>query len=144
MKKFRFSMESILRVNQTRKELAMSEMAEATQKYENEQKKLIRIENELMEQLNQRAVPGEHSASYLLQKEKYLKLLRDRRLFQYKNLEAAGKVLERSKEKLKKAFIEVKKMDMACERQKKNWMTESNREEQAVNDEIGTNRYFFG
>jgi flagellar export protein FliJ len=136
-------MESIRRVNQTKKELAMAGLAEATLKLNSEKERLQYFEGLLQGQLDQDQEEQIQNISYYLQREKYLKRLRDNILFQKNNIKAATKVVENAKDKLQKAHIEVKKMDKACEIQKKKWSYESNREEQSLNDEIATTKHFF-
>jgi len=143
VKKFKFSMQSILDVNMTLRDVAMSEVADATHRLNLEQDELKRILQLMETEMDSSRMPDANSASYLLQREKYLKRLRDLKLNQERNIEAAGKMLEKAKSKLRLAFIEVKKMEKARERQQQRWGYELNSEEQGINDEIGTTRHFF-
>jgi len=143
VKKFKFSMQSILDVNLTLRDVAMSEVADATHRLNLEQDELKRILRLMETEMDSNRMPAANSASYLLQREKYLKRLRDLKLNQERNIEAAGKMLEKAKNKLRLAFIEVKKMEKARERQHQRWGYELNSEEQGINDEIGTTRHFF-
>ena len=136
-------MQSILNVNVTLKEVAMSEVADATHRLEQEQLELERVLKLIEKEMDQSLLPSTNYASYLLQREKFLKRLRDLKLNQERNIEAAKRMLEKAKNKLRLAFIEVRKMEKACERQKMKWDYEFKSEEQGINDEIGTTRSFF-
>lgn len=143
MKKFKFSMQSILDVNLTLRDVAMSEVAEVTHRLNLEQEELKRILQLIEAQMDSDHMPVANSASFLLQREKYLKRLRDLKLNQERDIEATKRMVEKAKNKLRQAFIEVKKMEKARERQQAKWGYELNSEEQGINDEIGTTRHFF-
>lgn len=136
-------MQSILDVNLTLRDVAMSEVAEATHRLNHEREELQKVLDLMEVEMDANRMPAANSATYLLQREKYLKRLRDQKLNQERNIEASMRMVEKAKNKLRLAFIEVKKMEKARERQHKKWGYELNSEEQGINDEIGTTRHFF-
>lgn len=142
MKKFDFTMQSILNVNLTLRDVAMSEVADASQRLESEKAELSRVMKLIQNEMEQTQIPSTNYASYLMQREKFLKRLRDLKYHQECNIEAAEKMLEKAKRKLRLAFVEVRKMEKASERQRQKWEIELKREEQGINDEIGTTRSY--
>ena len=143
MKNFKFSMQSILDVNMTLRDVAMSEVSIATQRLDHEYQELNRVVALMDKEMDQSRLPSADFASYILQREKFLKRLRDLKLNHERNIDAAKRMLDKAQNKLKTAFIEVRKMEKAAENQKEKWDYEFKREEQGKSDEMGTNRHFF-
>ena len=140
MRKFIFSMLSILNVNITRKEVAEMALVSARAALAGEEKELDRIQSLISEAMELSRVPKNPSGSYFVQREKYVKMLNDRKKNQIYRIKQAEAKAQSCAERLKEAVIEVKRMEKAREIEYGKWELEFKREEQKINDETGNQR----
>jgi flagellar FliJ protein len=143
MKKFKFSMQSILNVNQTMKEVRQGELAEARYLLEQEEEKLKRIRMMTLEAMDPGKLKDNCSGAYLLQRERYIKKLKDDYKAQLYLVREAETKVEQAVKRLQEATVELRKMEKVKGREHENWNLEFRRDEQKINDEIGSTKAFF-
>ena len=142
MKKFSFSMQAVLNVNTIRKELREAELALARAALRKAEDELARIKRILLAAMDPEKMLGLVSGNYLLQREKYLKLLKALYKKQEFVVHQAEAEVDMSISRLREADIEVKKMEKSRTKHKARWHEEFLKEEQKIGDEIGTTRTF--
>jgi len=135
VKKFAFSMMSILNVNLTRKEVAEMELAAARYELASEEDALTLIESAIISAMDPAKILENSSGSYLVQREKYIRLLNDRKKNQIYRIRQAEAKAQSCAERLKEAVVEVKRMEKARDIEYAEWELEFRREEQKLNDE---------
>lgn len=140
MKKFKFSMQGILNVNNTRKEVCEMDLAEARAALAEEEDKLTELNVKISSAMDPCKVFGESSGNYFIQREKYIRMLKNLKKKQIYNIQQAQAKVDSCVERLKEATIEVKRMEKARENEFKSWNLEYLRDEQKINDEIGNIR----
>jgi flagellar export protein FliJ len=140
VRKFKFSMQGILNVNNTRKEVCEMELAEARVALVAEERKLADLEGQISFAMNPERIVEQVSGRYFIQREKYIRMLKNQRKKQIYNVQQAGVQVDSCVERLKEATIEVKRMEKARENEYKAWNLEYLRDEQKINDEIGSIR----
>jgi flagellar export protein FliJ len=143
MKRFKFSMLGVLSVNQARYDVCKMELIAAqnilNKEREKEQHLSEQLEHSMLIDWNANYI----SANTLIQREKYIKLIRDHLSQQrFKIMEEQAKV-DSARQRLTLALLEVKKLEKLQEREKNNWNIEYNHEEQRIGDDIGTARAFY-
>jgi flagellar export protein FliJ len=143
MKKFIFSMTSVLNVKATLKDLRAAELAEARAKLRKEQERLDGLNAEIKRAMEIPSGETQNLISYLMLRERYLKRLKDMRKKQIMAVEREKKNVEIKINALRDAMIELKKMERAKEKEKEAWHLEFLREEQKINDETGSVRAFY-
>lgn len=137
MRKFSFSMNSILNTRQAQKQGREHELAAAQYSLREEEKKLRFIGEKIDGVLNQQ-ISGTPTASYFIQRQKYLTMLKHLRRQQQIKVNKARTVVQNCMKRLRDADIELKKMEKLQERELKDWKLEFQRDEQKQSDEIGT------
>lgn len=140
MKKFVFSMMSILNVNLTRKEVAEMELAAARADLAMEEAALGKIESSITDAMDPEKILRNSSGGYLVQREKYVRLLNDKKKNQIYRIRQAEAKTQSCAERLKEAVIEVKRMEKARDIEYAKWELAFRREEQKINDETGCQR----
>jgi flagellar export protein FliJ len=135
MKTFHFSMQNILNVRNTLREARESDLLQARMALAEERNRLERIGDEIRHALSPERVPMTGTGFYLLQREKYVKRLREMRKSRKLAVEAAEKRVEDCVWALQYAMIEVKKMEKCRERECARWRIDFQKEEQKQNDE---------
>jgi len=143
VKKFKFSMQSILNVNNTKKEVCEAELAEAQFALRKEEEKLSGIETQIKGAMDPAKAKDKCTSGFFLQREKYLRILKGQRRNQILRIQQAQTKTDSCMTRLKDATIEVKRMEKALEREFSAWELEFRRDEQKINDEIGNVRAFF-
>lgn len=140
MKKFKFTMESVLGVRKSLREAREMELAEARAELAREEAKLKDIDKALGDALSPESAAKASDGFFFVQRERYLKLLRDRRKAQERKINEATAKADVALGRLKEAIVEQKKMERAKERQKDVWSVEFKRDEQKLNDETASAR----
>jgi len=137
VKKFVFSMMSILNVNLTRREVAEMELAAARADLAMEEAALTMLNEAIASAMDPEKILKNSSGAYLIQREKYVRLLNDKKKNQVYRIRQAEAKAQSCAERLKEAVIEVKRMEKARDIEHSGWELEFRREEQKVNDETG-------
>jgi flagellar protein FliJ len=140
MKKFKFTMQSILDVRKSLREAREMELAEARAALARERERLELILRKIAEALSPEIVLNATEGYFLVQRERYLKKLRDTRLQQERRINEASTAVDVAMARLKEAITEMKKMERAKERQHEDWSIEFKRDEQKINDETASAR----
>jgi len=140
MKKFAFTMQAVLDVRQTVREAREMELAAARAKLAEEKAALAALDGKIDRALDPESVKGACEGSFFVQRERYLKMLRDSRKRQERKVSEASFNADSALSRLKDAIIEVKKMEKASERQRASWELEFKRDEQKINDETASAR----
>lgn len=135
-------MMSILNVNLTRKEVAEMELAAARADLAQEEAVLKSIEVAIISAMDPAKMLESSSSTYLIQREKYLHLLNDKKKNQIYKIRQAEARAQSCSERLKEAVIEVKRMEKARDIEYADWELEFRREEQKINDETGCQQAF--
>ncbi|OGV52611.1 MAG: flagellar export protein FliJ [Lentisphaerae bacterium GWF2_44_16] len=143
MKKFNFTMQSILNVKITLKEARQAELAEARNQLMLQEKILEAINEKIKEAMAPHKMPEQNTASYFVQRERYIRRLKEMRKKQRYIVEQAETKVDKCITALKEALIEQKKMEKAKEREHSSWHKEFLKEEQKITDETGTAGAFF-
>lgn len=140
MKKFKFTMQSVLDVRRSLREAREMELASARAILAAERAKLAELERASREALCQADVEKASTGFFFVQRERYLKLLRERRKVQERKINEAIAKVDVAMSRLKEAIVEMKKMERAKDRQHEGWSLEFKRDEQKTNDETATAR----
>ena len=140
MKKFKFTMQTILDVRQSLREARELELALARMALAKEQERLEALCASLADALSPEKIKDVSDACFFIQRERYLKRLRDAKKSQQRKVSEASAAADVALSKLKDAIIEVKKMDRAKDRQHDRWGVEFRRDEQKTNDETASTR----
>lgn len=143
MKKFKFSMLSILNVKTALREVREGELADARAELRKQEEKLEEIRKMLAAAQSCSGLSGAESASFFVQRERYIKRLKENRKRQIAVVDQAGIKVEKCLIALKDAIVEEKKMEKAREKEHKAWELEFFREEQKNIDEMGSQGAFF-
>lgn len=143
MKKFIFTMQSILNVKTTLKEARQAELAEARAQLMLQEKILEGINLKIKEALDPLRMIGKNTASYFVQRERYIRHLKEKRKKQQYIVQQAEMKVDKCIDALKEALIEQKKMEKAKEKEHSSWNKEFLKEEQKIIDETGTAGAFF-
>jgi len=136
-------MQSILNVKTTMKEVRQAELAEARAQLMLQEKILEAINMKIKEAMDPRKMTGKSTASYFVQRERYLRRLKEMRKKQQYIVEQAAIKVDKCIEALKEALVEQKKMEKAKERELSSWHKEFLKEEQKIIDETGASVAFF-
>jgi len=131
---------SILNVNLTRKEVAEMELAAARALLAAEEMQLSKIEMLIVDTMEPEKMLKNNSGAYFIQREKYLRMLNDKKKNQVYRIRQAEAKTQSCAERLKDAMVEVKRMEKAREIEHTEWDLEFRREEQKLNDEMGCQR----
>jgi len=140
MKKFAFTMQSVLDVRQTVREAREMELAAARAKLAEERAALEAIDGKIAFALEPERLKDACEGSFFVQRERYLKMLRDSRKRQERKVNEAIFNADSALSRLKDAIVEVKKMEKSSERQRAAWELEFKRDEQKINDETASAR----
>lgn len=143
MKKFKFSMLSILNVKTALREVREGELADARAELHRQEEKLEEIKRQLAAALNSSNSSGVENSSFFVQRERYIRRLKDNKKRQAANVEQARVKVEKCLIALKEAIVEEKKMEKAKDKEHKDWQLEFFRDEQKNIDEIGSQAAFF-
>lgn len=141
MKKFSFTMENVLSVRKTLKEVRESELIIARRELSEEEQALSRIITRIAEALDPERVSQYNPAFYLLQREKYVKKLKTEQKRQSEKVEEARRAVAQAVERLRIASVEMKKMEKCRDREHAVWKKEFMREEQKINDDISNSLF---
>lgn len=140
MKKFKFKMQSVLDVREAQRKAREMELLSAREALRAEEDALSRINKRMLEALDPKRFMQARNAFYFIQRERYLKKLKDaKRVQEYRVNEARCKV-ESALSRLKEAMTELKKMEKCKEREFAGWNLDYRREEQRLNDELASSR----
>ncbi len=140
MKKFAFSMQAVLNVRQTMREARELELAAARAKLADERAALKEIEDSISSALDPARASEAVNGFFFVQRERYLKMLRDSKRRQERKVNEAMFNVDSALSRLKDAIVELKKMEKASERQRQSWELEFKRDEQKTNDETASAR----
>lgn len=140
MKKFKFTMQAILDVRKSLREAREMELAQARALLAQEQERLKDIERSIEAALSPELAAKASEGFFFVQRERYLKLLRERRKAQERKINEASTKVDVALGRLKEAIVEQKKMERAKERQKDSWSLDFKRDEQKLNDETASAR----
>jgi len=144
MKKFNFSMQNILNARAALKESCLNELARARHRLMEEQKLLEMLDQQIRNTVSSPVNSNDASAAYyLLQRGKFVNALKRKRKQQHLKVNAAQQDVQNCMQKLRQADIELKKMEKLQEREHEQWELAAARDEQKINDEIGTGLSFF-
>jgi len=143
MKKFRFSMQGILNVRNSEVEARKMDLAKARIKLREEEEALEVLEKEIKRTMDPKRAIKVTSTYFFIQREKYLKLLKDKRKKQVFKIKEAEAEVERCINRLSAAIVEQKKMDKAREHEHADWNKEYLKEEQKISDETGSSQSYF-
>jgi flagellar export protein FliJ len=135
MKIFQFSMQNILNVRNTLREVREADLAEARAALAAENERLSRIDGEIRSALSSERIPETGTGFYLLQREKYVRRLKEIRKVRRLAVETAEKRVTECIRALQYAMTEMKKMEKCRERELERWQVDFRREEQKQNDE---------
>ncbi len=137
MRKFNFSMNTILSTRLAQKQGREHELAAARYRLREEESKLKYIDEKIDGILHQQ-VSGTPVASYFVQRQKYIAMLKHLRHQQQIKVNKARGAVKTCLKRLRDADIELKKMEKLQEKELKEWKLEFQRDEQKQSDEIGT------
>ncbi len=140
MKKFKFTMQAVLDVRKSLREAREMELAAARAVLAEEQAKKARLDEALLAALSLEDVLKATEANFFIQRERYLKCLRDKRKLQIRKIDEASYKVDAAMNRLKEAIVEMKKMERAKERQRDSWELDFKRDEQKINDETASAR----
>lgn len=144
MKRFAFSLQSVLNVRKTRRDAIEIELFNARAALRTELEKLAEIDAMIRRAMDPELIIKNANGYYLLQREKYLKILKDQRKRQNVLVRLKEAAVAEAMRNLKNAMIELRKMEKARDREHDQWREDSKREELKFNDELGTRLAFFG
>ncbi|MBN2641006.1 MAG: flagellar export protein FliJ [Victivallales bacterium] len=142
MKKFSFSMVSILNARVAQKEAREHELVAAQRNLREEEERLNGIVAKINSALYAE-VPSNPDGRYFVQKQKYVSMLKRLRRQQQTVVNKAMVAVQLCLNKLREADIELKKMEKLQERESASWTLATQREDQKQSDEIGTTLAFF-
>ena len=144
MKRFRFRLETKLRLISTEENIAKSEVARRLQEYEEQTRLLLACEQEL-ESLYERLRPMK-SKAFSLQEiiaiREYLPVLQERIQLQRMRSEQAFEELNRARHRLYEIIKERKALEKLKEKRWRAYIKEFHRQEQSVLDEAATTRFY--
>jgi len=143
MKKFKFSMQGVLNVRTSEFEAKKLDLARARARLREEEDRLAEIGSEIERTLTAPS-PDTTSTYYFVQRERYLRMLKDKKKKQAQKVRLAEAEVDKCMRLLGLARMELKKMEKALEHEKKKWSLDYYREEQKIIDETATSRAFFG
>lgn len=110
---------------------------------EKEQQRLDAIEADITKALDPEKVLSYPTGAYFLQREKYLRFLKDKRSEQKIKVQFAKANLRERLRALNESMVELKKMEKSRDREFERWQIEFNRFEQRENDEIASAQSFY-
>ncbi len=140
MKKFVFSMRGILDARLAMKSARETELFNARAAYNREVEKLAELQRQMEKALAATPDEANRNAFYYMQRERYMKNMKELKRRQEFKVNEAKTIVESSIARLKEAILEVKKMEKVRESEHKAWELEFRREEQKTNDEIALSR----
>lgn len=143
MKRFRYRMESLLKIKRHRERERQKEHAEALQKVFDQQEQLRRIDDSrstMLDRQRDRQV-GNLSLTYLQLCSRYLVKLKRDTLVGRETLRAYEVEAEKRRQRLVKASQERQMYEKLKERQKERFYKDADRRENKENDEIALNSF---
>ena len=142
MRTFHFSLHGLLRVREAQREACEQELIRARARQRQEQERLQALERQFQSALI--TDPGATvSCGYFLQREKYLARLKRELQEQRVKVSAAETEVRACMGRLRRADIELKKMEKLQQHERDRWQLDFQRQEQKINDEIGSSRAFY-
>ena len=143
MKRFRFRLETKLRLISTEENIAKSEVARRLQEYEEQNRLLLACEQEL-ESLYERLRPTRKAFSLqeIIAIREYLPVLQERIQLQRMRSEQAFEELNRARHRLYEIIKERKALEKLKEKRWRAYIKEFHRQEQSVLDEAATSRFY--
>lgn len=141
MKKFTFTMQSILNARSAQKSACEHALVQARHRLEREKQQLQLIQRKIDDAMDVNF--QDTTPSFLVQRGKYLNSLKKQRNQQLIRINAANSEVQVCVSRLRLADIEMKKMEKLQERELDQWHDDNNRDQQKLNDEIGVTLAFF-
>lgn len=143
MAKFVFKLQALLNVKMQMENNLKNELGKAVQRLEKEREKLLKIENERNECINQ--ICGQSSKGVMVGKLKeygtYISFLKEKAEHQKENINYAQNVVDRYREQLIKVVQEKEMLEKLKEKKYQEYLKEQFKEEQKINDEITSYKY---
>lgn len=144
MKKFRFTLKSVLEYRKTLEELARAALIQSREKLRLAEAAVVAAEAEISAVYSGNGGGAmANCGSFFIQRERHLKILREKiHKLEFNVMQLKAEV-ELNMAKLQEAMREVKKMERLSEKELEAWTAEFMHEEQKINDEIANSRSCF-
>ncbi len=140
MKRFKYSLESVLNYRENEQDQCRHKLTEAERLVQEQEQELQRVRTAIKKAQNQQ-VKGS-SVEFLVLRERYLSRLRNEEKNHVVRLEQLRKKEEEKRQELLSASREVLKMEKVKSREFRQWEHETRREEQHLLDEAGNTQRF--
>ncbi len=144
MKKFNFTLKSVLEYRKTLEELARAALIQSREKLRLGEAAVLAVEAEISAAYAaNRGGAMANCGSFFIQRERHLKILREKQHKLEFNVMQLKAEVDLNMVKLQEAMKEVKKMERLSEKERESWTAEFIHEEQKINDEIANSRACF-
>lgn len=143
MAKFVFKMQSLLNIKAQMEESLKNELGKAVQKLELEKNRLIQLEeeqNDCINNLNSKTSQG-ILVSKIQQYNSYISLLKRKMKIQKENINYAQNIVDKYREQLIKMMQEKEMLEKLKEKKYKDYLLEKSKEDQKLNDEVVSYKY---